>query len=93
MRQTKRDSYINKVAPPPPSLPPQILAGPAYLLVYIAFIAFFNYYYTFLQLDPVNVSDQLKRQGASIPMVRPGKATAAYITDVSIADLVERNPS
>lgn len=56
--------------------------GPGYLVLYISFIAFFNYYYTFLQLDPADVSDQLKRQGASIPLVRPGKATAAYITDV-----------
>uniref|UniRef100_A0A803N4H0 CpSecY n=1 Tax=Chenopodium quinoa TaxID=63459 RepID=A0A803N4H0_CHEQI len=44
--------------------------------------AFFNYYYTFLQLDPDDVSEQLKRQGASIPLVRPGKSTAAYIKTV-----------
>lgn len=50
--------------------------------MYVAFIGFFNYYYTFLQLDPADVSDQLKRQGASIPLVRPGKATATYITTV-----------
>lgn len=46
-------------------------------------IAFFNYYYTFLQLDPDDVSEQLKRQGASIPLVRPGKSTAAFIKTVS----------
>lgn len=46
----------------------------------IALIAAFNYYYTFLQLDPKDLSDQLKRQGASIPAVRPGRATAAYIS-------------
>ncbi|KAI7992916.1 hypothetical protein LOK49_LG12G00022 [Camellia lanceoleosa] len=49
---------------------------------HILLIAFFNYYYTSLQLDPDDVSEQLKRQGASIPLVRPGKSTAAFIKTV-----------
>ncbi|GFZ06716.1 SECY homolog 1 [Actinidia rufa] len=53
--------------------------GSLYLPTNILLIAFFNYYYTFLQLDPDDVSEQLKRQGASIPLVRPGKCTAAFI--------------
>ncbi|XXG51713.1 hypothetical protein AAC387_Pa03g0225 [Persea americana] len=56
--------------------------GALYLPTNILLIAFFNYYYTFLQLDPDDVSEQLKRQGASIPLVRPGKSTAAYIKTV-----------
>ena len=43
-------------------------------------IAFFNYYYTFLQLEPKEMAEQLKRQGASIPGIRPGRATAEYVT-------------
>ncbi|CAH9144950.1 unnamed protein product [Cuscuta epithymum] len=54
-------------------------AGSLYLPTNVLLIAFFNYYYTFLQLDPDDVSEQLKRQGASIPLVRPGKSTAAFI--------------
>jgi preprotein translocase subunit SecY len=46
----------------------------------VALIALFNYYYTFLQLEPKEMADQLKRSGASIPAVRPGRATADYIT-------------
>lgn len=46
----------------------------------VLLIVLFNYYYTFLQLDPKDMSDQLKRAGASIPAVRPGRATADYIT-------------
>lgn len=46
----------------------------------VALIVAFNYLYTFLQLDPKELSDQLKRQGASIPGVRPGRNTAEYIT-------------
>ncbi|XP_051113468.1 preprotein translocase subunit SCY1, chloroplastic isoform X2 [Andrographis paniculata] len=56
--------------------------GSLYLPTNILLIAFFNYYYTFLQLDPDDVSEQLKRQGASIPLVRPGKSTALYIKTV-----------
>ncbi|XWS73184.1 hypothetical protein CRYUN_Cryun02cG0104400 [Craigia yunnanensis] len=56
--------------------------GSLYLPTNILLIAFFNYYYTFLQLDPDDVSEQLKRQGASIPMVRPGKSTAAFLKTV-----------
>lgn len=56
--------------------------GPLYLPTNIAFIVFFNYFYTFLQLDPDDVSDQLKRQGASIPTIRPGKSTATFIRNV-----------
>ncbi|OEL21542.1 Preprotein translocase subunit SECY, chloroplastic [Dichanthelium oligosanthes] len=56
--------------------------GALYLPTNVLFIAFFNYYYTFLQLDPDDLSEQLKRQGASIPLVRPGKSTAAYIKTV-----------
>jgi preprotein translocase subunit SecY len=46
----------------------------------VLLIVLFNYYYTFLQLDPKDMSEQLKRAGASIPAVRPGRATADYIT-------------
>ncbi|KAL4445416.1 hypothetical protein ABPG77_011241 [Micractinium sp. CCAP 211/92] len=55
-------------------------AGSLYLPANVALIVAFNYLYTFLQLDPKDLSEQLKRQGASIPGIRPGRATAEYIT-------------
>jgi hypothetical protein len=55
-------------------------SGALYLPANVALIVAFNYLYTFLQLDPKDLSEQLKRQGASIPGVRPGRATAEYIT-------------
>ncbi|KAL2940226.1 Preprotein translocase subunit SECY chloroplastic [Bienertia sinuspersici] len=61
---------------------PATLARSFYLPINILLIAFFNYYYTFLQLDPDDVSEQLKRQGASIPLVRPGRSTAVFIKTV-----------
>ena len=48
--------------------------------VNVSLIVLFNYYYTFLQLDPKDMADQLKRAGGAIPAVRPGRATAEYIT-------------
>ena len=54
--------------------------GGLYLPTNVALIVAFNYLYTFLQLDPAELSDQLKKQGASIPGVRPGRQTADYIT-------------
>lgn len=56
--------------------------GPLYLPTNVLLIAFFNYYYTFLQLDPDDVSEQLKRQGASIASIRPGKTTAMFLQNV-----------
>uniref|UniRef100_A0A0C9S8T3 CpSecY n=1 Tax=Wollemia nobilis TaxID=56998 RepID=A0A0C9S8T3_9CONI len=56
--------------------------GPLYIPTNVLLIAFFNYYYTFLQLDPDDVSEQLKRQGASIATIRPGKTTATFIKNV-----------
>ncbi|KAF6263589.1 SecY subunit domain-containing protein [Scenedesmus sp. NREL 46B-D3] len=53
--------------------------GSLYLPVNVALIAFFNYYYTFLQLEPKDLSEQLKRTGAAIPGIRPGKQTAEYV--------------
>lgn len=55
-------------------------AGSLYLPANVGLICFFNWYYTFLQLEPKELAEQLKRQGASIPAVRPGRQTAEYVT-------------
>lgn len=56
--------------------------GAAYLPVNVALIGVFNYFYTFLQLEPNDVAQQLKKGGASVPGVRPGRATADYLSSV-----------
>ena len=68
------------------------MLGAFYLPTNIVLIGFFNYYYTFLQLDPDDVSEQLKRQGASIPLVRPGKSTAAFIRTVCPIPCISFSP-
>ncbi len=56
--------------------------GLYYNLLYIALIIFFAFFYTAIVINPDDVADNLKRQGGSIPGVRPGKKTAEYIDTV-----------
>jgi preprotein translocase SecY subunit len=50
-----------------------------YTFYTLLFIFLFNYLYTLLQLDPDAVSDNLKKSGASISAIRPGKTTIRYL--------------
>ena len=50
-----------------------------YWTVYGILIVFFTYFYTAIALNPVDVADNLKKQGGFIPGVRPGKKTAEYL--------------
>lgn len=53
-----------------------------YILIYVAFIFFFCYFYTAVHFNPVEVADNMKRYGGFIPGIRPGKNTADYIDRV-----------
>lgn len=50
-----------------------------YVYTYIGLIVFFSYFYTAIMFNPVDVADNLKKSGAYIPNIRPGKQTADYI--------------
>jgi preprotein translocase subunit SecY len=50
-----------------------------YQLVYIALIVFFCYFYTAIMIDPKDVAENIKKSGAYIPGIRPGKKTAEHI--------------
>jgi preprotein translocase subunit SecY len=50
--------------------------------LYVALIIFFCYFYTAVTFQPVDVADNLKKQQAFIPGIRPGKKTAEYIDRV-----------
>ena len=52
---------------------------PVGFVIYILLIFFFGYFYTFLQLKPEDVADNLKNNGGYIPGVRPGKETEEYV--------------
>jgi preprotein translocase subunit SecY len=53
-----------------------------YNLFYVAFIVFFCYFYTAVTFNPVDVAENVKKQGGYIPGIRPGKATAEHIDTV-----------
>jgi preprotein translocase subunit SecY len=56
--------------------------GLAYDVIFAAMILLFSYFYTSIIFNSVDLSENLKKQGAFIPGVRPGAATADYIDSV-----------
>jgi len=53
---------------------------PVGLIIYVALILAFTYFYAFIQVNPENMADNLKKQGAYIPGIRPGQNTQNYLT-------------
>ena len=45
-------------------------------------IVFFTYFYTALVFNPIDLADNLRKNGGFIPGVRPGSATSRYIENV-----------
>ncbi len=58
---------------------PQYTLG---LVLYIVLIVFFAYFYTSITFNPIEVADNMKKQGGFIPGIRPGKPTTDYFTNV-----------
>jgi preprotein translocase subunit SecY len=55
---------------------------PVGMAVYAVLIIAFTYFYAFIQVNPENIADNLKKQGGYIPGIRPGKNTQEYLTSV-----------
>jgi len=53
-----------------------------YLLLFAALIIFFTYFYTAIIYNPVDIAENLKKQGAFVPGIKPGARTAEYIDRV-----------
>ena len=53
-----------------------------YLIVYFLMIIGFSYFYSTIQFNPVEISNNLKRNGGFIPGFRPGKPTSDFIAKV-----------
>jgi len=52
---------------------------PGFLLIFVALIVFFCFFYTAVVFNPEDVADNLKKQGGFVPGIRPGKRTAEYL--------------
>ncbi|AFY82348.1 protein translocase subunit secY/sec61 alpha [Oscillatoria acuminata PCC 6304] len=53
-----------------------------YAAFYLTLILFFSYFYASLIVNPVDMAQNLKKMGASIPGIRPGRATTEYVERV-----------
>ena len=55
---------------------------PLYVLLYIAAIIFFAYFYISIVFRPDDIADNMRKYGSFIPGIRPGKRTSDFINDV-----------
>jgi preprotein translocase subunit SecY len=55
---------------------------PLYLILYVALIVFFAFFYTAIVFNPTETADNLKKHSGFIPGIRPGERTAQYIDKV-----------
>ena len=61
------------------------LSNPVYTLgfvLYAVMIVFFAYFYTSITFNPIEVADNMKKQGGFIPGIRPGKPTQEYLEKI-----------
>ena len=52
------------------------------LIVYIVLVIAFAYFYTSITFSPLEIADNMKKQGGFIPGIRPGKPTSEYLTKI-----------
>lgn len=57
---------------------------PVGLVLYVIFIVFFDYFYTFIQMKPEDMAKNLKDNGGYVPGIRPGKDTEKYFSSMLI---------
>ncbi|MEK5322832.1 preprotein translocase subunit SecY [Aeribacillus sp. FSL M8-0254] len=55
---------------------------PIGMIIYVALIIAFTYFYTFVQVNPEQMAENLQKQGGYIPGIRPGKSTQEYVTKI-----------
>lgn len=55
---------------------------PVYMILYFVLIIFFSFFYTAMIYNPIEMSNNIKRNGGFIPGIRPGRPTTDYISKV-----------
>ena len=53
-----------------------------YVIITFILLIFFAYFYTSISFNPVEVANNMKQNGGSVPGIRPGRPTAEYITKI-----------
>ncbi len=59
-----------------------VMQSPSGFVIYILLIVAFSYFYTFLQLKPKEMAENLQNNGGYIPGIRPGEETIKYINTI-----------
>ena len=52
------------------------------LVVYILMVIFFAYFYTSITFNPLEISENMKKQGGFVPGIRPGRPTCDYLNKI-----------
>ncbi|MBQ8764337.1 MAG: preprotein translocase subunit SecY [Clostridia bacterium] len=60
----------------------EVTSGWTYAVLYFLLILFFTYFYTAIQFNPIEIANNMKRNGGSIPGIRSGKPTSDYISKI-----------
>lgn len=55
---------------------------PLGMVLYVVMIIGFTFFYTFVQMNPQQMAENMKKNGGYIPGIRPGKTTEVYLTKV-----------
>lgn len=53
-----------------------------YIVLYFLLIIFFTYFYTAIQFNPIEIANNMKKNGGFVPGIRPGKPTSDYISRI-----------
>lgn len=53
-----------------------------YIALYFLLIIFFTYFYTAIQFNPIEIANNMKKNGGFVPGIRPGKPTSDYISRI-----------
>lgn len=59
-----------------------VYTSPTGFLLYMIFIIIFAYFYTYMQIKPSEMADNLQKNGGYIPGIRPGEETINYISTI-----------
>ena len=74
--------YLNQIFATTSTVDGNVTINIAGFVLYILLIFIFSFFYSFLQMDPEKMANNLQKQNAYVPGVRPGEETASYISRV-----------
>jgi preprotein translocase subunit SecY len=57
-------------------------SNPVYMIIYGTLVVFFAYFYAAITFNPLDTADNIRKYGGFIPGIRPGRATADYLSYV-----------